>query len=599
MNKPQLSAHKIILTTVVTLTFLMGMNKNALPAESNTRSTPRILCGVKVPLRDSINLNATVYMPAAVDAPLPVVLTVTPYISDSYHKKAMNLVEHGYVFVAVDSRGRGNSEGVLNPMFQEANDVYDVVEWIAKQPWSNGRIGMSGGSYTGHNQWAGAKLQPPHLATILPVAAPFVGYDWPKKNNIEIDITWDAFTHGVTLNRFISGDIPYWIKTIRELYLNNQSFSSLYEWIGIPSSVFTDWISRRTLGDWEGANPSDAEFAAIDIPILTITGYYDSVQKGALEMYRRHTLHATGEAAKRHFVVIGPWGHAETRGPKKELGGLTFGDASLIDMNALDAAWYDWTLKDGNRPEFLKDRIAYFLAGGNKWKYAESLPAIADFEQVLYLNSTNGRADNLYAGGSLDTTPPSSAQPDSYVYDPRGMPGDDAPAPWWWVQDLANQPHITHIDGNGVIYHSAVFDNPTEITGNVRVDAWIALDVPDTDFVVSLYEVLSDGTSVLLAADMKRARYRDSLYEETLAEPGKVYHFVFDTFNFFSRLVAKGSRLRLVLTGQHSLMVERNFNGGGVVAEETMLDAQPATVTLYHDKRHPSSLTLPIVNNDK
>jgi pimeloyl-ACP methyl ester carboxylesterase len=139
--------------------------------------------GVRIPLRDGVRLNATLYRPAALKEPRPCLFTLTPYIGQSYHDRGMYFAAHGYPFLTVDVRGRGNSEGSFRPLIQEAKDGYDVVEWLAKQPYCNGKISMWGGSYAGYDQWVTATEFPPHLATIVPVASPAAGVDFPARNN--------------------------------------------------------------------------------------------------------------------------------------------------------------------------------------------------------------------------------------------------------------------------------------------------------------------------------------------------------------------------------------------------------------------------------
>jgi hypothetical protein len=123
---------------------------------------------------------------------------------------------------------------------------------------------------------------------------------------------------------------------------------------------------------------------------------------------------------------------------------------------------------------------------------------------------------------------------------------------------------------------------------------WIALDVPDTDFQVALSEIMPDGARLLLAQDLLRARYRESLRQEKPVVPGEINRYEFGGFTFFSRRIAKGSRLRLVINCPNSIYVQKNYNRGGVVAEESGQDARTAHVTLYHDEGHPSFLELPI-----
>jgi hypothetical protein len=148
-----------------------------------------------------------------------------------------------------------------------------------------------------------------------------------------------------------------------------------------------------------------------------------------------------------------------------------------------------------------------------------------------------------------------------------------------------------------LVYHSAAFEADTEISGFPILELWIALDVPDTDFQAALYEVLLDGRSILLSTDMLRARYRESVRYEKLAVPGEVACYGFDGFTFFARRIAKGSRLRLVLNSPNSIYLQKNYNSGGVVSNETGADARTAHVTVYHDQRYPSYLELPVMTS--
>jgi putative CocE/NonD family hydrolase len=552
--------------------------------------------GVKIAMRDGVKLNATVYRPKDQQEPLPVIFELTPYISDSYHNRAYYFAQHGYVFALVDVRGRGNSEGQFNPFLQEPQDGYDVVEWLAKQSWSNGKVTMWGGSYAGYDQWMTLREFPPHLATVVPVAAAHAGVDFPMFKNIwaAYDMQWLTFTSGVTPQQNLFGESSFWIEKFRELYLNHRPYKDLDKIVGNDSTVFQKWIAHPTFDAyWQALDITPEQYKKISIPILTITGDYDGDQAGALTYYRDHMKYGTEEAKTKHYLIIGPWDHAGTRTPNKEVGGLTFGDASMLDMNKLHVDWYDWTMKNGKPPEFLKKRVAYYVVGAEQWKYADTLDSISDAKQILYLSSANGEANDAFHSGRLTTDKPGASRPDQYVYDPL----DVRPAELE-KEDIKN--YITderdalNLFGNGVVYHSQPFAEDTEITGFVKLVAWISMDVPDTDFNVNLYEIMPDGRNIQLTSDALRARYRDSSTEK-LVKPGEIDRYEFNTFTFFSRRIAKGSRLRLVLNSPNSIYLEKNYNSGGVVAEESGKDARTAHVTLYHDSDHPSSLELPMV----
>jgi predicted acyl esterase len=335
--------------------------------------------GVKVPMRDGVKLNATVYRPHAQKEPLPVVFELTPYISDSYHERAYYFARHGYVFAIVDARGRGNSEGRFVPFFQEPADGHDVVEWLASQPWSNGKIAMWGGSYAGFDQWMTLREAPPHLATIVPAAAAHIGVDFPMLHNVfpSYVMQWLTFTSGVTGNANLFGESSFWRARFGEMYIEHRPFLELDRIVGNTSSVFQEWLEHPELdAHMRQLELTPEQYGRIRVPILTITGSYDDDQPGAMTYYRSHMEHGTQEATARHYLIVGPWDHAGTRTPRKEVGGLTFGDNCLLDLNKLHSEWYDWTMKAGARPEFLRKRVAYYVMGADEWKYADSLGAI-------------------------------------------------------------------------------------------------------------------------------------------------------------------------------------------------------------------------------
>ncbi len=558
-----------------------------------------LIWGFKIPVRDGVELNGTVYKPAAQKEPLPVIFTLTPYISDSYHERAYYFAQHGYVFVLVDVRGRGNSGGTFDPFVQEPHDGYDIVEFLAKQPWSNGKVTMWGGSYAGYDQWATLKELPPHLVTVVPVAAAHAGVDFPFFRGIwpSYVMQWLTFTSGRTPNANLFGEGSFWTQKFTDIYKRQAPYETLDKTVGDTSTVFQKWLQHPTYDSyWQALAPNPAQYAKMNVPILTITGDYDGDQPGAMSYYLEHMKYGNAAAKDRHYLIIGPWDHAGTRTPKKEVGGLTFGDASLLDMNNLHRQWYDWTMKTGSKPDFLKKHVAYYVVGpgAENWKYADSLDAIATERRVLFLNSQNSVASDVVHSGQLSTQAAISA-PDKYTYDPRDLrPGEELEQ-----EDIAkpytDQRYALNLFGNGAVYHSEPFTEATEVSGYVKLALWLGIDVPDTDLEVNLYEILPDGSSVILTSDQLRARYRKSLSQPEPVKPGSIERYDFTGFTWFSRRVSKGSRLRLVITCPNSIYLEKNYNAGGRVEGESGKDARVAHITVYHDKEHPSALDLPIV----
>jgi putative CocE/NonD family hydrolase len=559
-----------------------------------------LVWGLQIPLRDGVRLNGTVYRPAGQREPLPVIFTLTPYVGDSYHDRAMYFARHGYVFVLVDVRGRGNSGGAFEPFANEGRDGHDVVEFLARQPWANGKVTMWGGSYAGFDQWATLEEAPPHLATIVPAAAAHAGVDFPFLHGIfySYDVQWLTFTSGVTPNAKLFGESSFWTQKFLELYRSQAPFQTLDRIVGNPSAVFQKWLAHPTPDAyWDAMSPTPEQYRRMEVPILTITGHYDGDQPGAMAYYRDFMRYAGPAARQRHYLIIGPWDHAGTRTPNKQVGGLEFGEASMLDMNKLHKEWYDWTLKGGARPEFLKQRVAYYVVGpgAETWKYAADLDAVASEKRTLYLGSRGDGAPSAFQSGTLDAQPPAAGTPpDRWVYDPRDLrPGELEEHPS--DNYLTDQTAALNLFGDGVVYHSEPFAEATEVSGYVKLGVWLSLDVPDTDLAVNLYEILPDGRSVLLTGDSMRARYRHSATRQELVAAGRIERYDFDRFTWFSRRVSKGSRLRLVLTSPNSSQIEKNYNSGKAVAAESGADARVAHVTVYHDREHLSALELPVV----
>jgi uncharacterized protein len=399
--------------------------EDATPAASS--SNVDMQWGVKIPMRDGVNLNATVYKPHEQNEALPVIFTFTPYIGDSYTDRAMYFAAHGYVYALVDVRGRGNSGGEFEPFVNEGRDGYDVTEWLAKQSYCNGKVTMWGGSYAGFDQWSVLKEFPPHLATIVPAAAAHPGLDFPFQYNIfaPYDTRWLTFTSGKTGNSSTFGNSAFWSAKSMELYKEHRAFEEYDKIVGNPSAIFQKWVEHPIPDAYYDAMvPNPEQYKEMSVPILTITGHYDGDQPGAFTYYKRHMHYGAAEAKANHYLIIGPWDHAGTRTPKRELNGLKFAEASALDLNKLHTEWYDWTMKGGAKPSFLKKRIAYYVMGAEEWKYADSLETLANDKLTLYLASNNNASDVFHSGLLLGAKGGSMAA-DSWTYDPlRTEPGE-------------------------------------------------------------------------------------------------------------------------------------------------------------------------------
>ena len=562
--------------------------------------------GVKIPMRDKVELNATLYLPKSNESSVrtPVIFTLTPYISDSYHARAAYFASHGYAFALVDVRGRGNSGGEFEPFAQEPHDGHDVVEWLAQQPFCDGKVAMWGGSYAGFDQWATAKEFPPHLTTIVPAAAAHPPLDYPFYLNIgeTYDVRWFTFTSGKAGQANLFGDEKFWRTKFLDAYKKYTVFKKLDSFVGNPSVNFQRILKHPTADAYYDAMvPTKEQFQKIALPILTITGQYDGDEIGALAYYRDHIANATAEAGAKHFLIIGPWDHAGTRTPTDEVGGVKFGPAAIVDLNDLHRQWYDWTLKEGPKPEFLKNQVAYYMiAAGNTgangtWKYADNLKRLNAHVRTFYLDSQNGDANGLFRSGNLSENQPREGA-DKFTYDPldthRGSEVEGTEP----NEKTANvdQSFALSIGNDGLVYHSDPLPKEMPMVGCPQLTLWVSIDTPDTDLSADLYEIQPDGTSIALWSDLRRLRYRESLYQEKLVKPGEVVKCDFAPGLFVARKLMKGSRLRLVVSSPNSIFWQKNYNTGGVVSEESGRDSRPAHISIYHDSAHASAIQIPV-----
>lgn len=535
-----------------------------------------------VTARDGTRLSAHVFRPEA-EGPLPVILSFTPYAVQELLPRARFFAAHGYVFVAVSSRGRGDSEGAFEPFSaRDGSDAADAIGWAAAQPWSNGRVGMWGGSYLGYSQWAAAGHRPPALRTIVPAAAVFPGVDYPGwgRVNLTYQFQWLQALQGRSDWFDTAFDDAGWAEATRAQRREGRAFADLAARSGTRASIARAWLAA-TPADWSKAAPSDAALAALDIPVLTITGQFDGDQRGALAHHARW-LRAQGGESNNSFVLIGPWDHGGTRTPRETMAGQAVDPQSVIDMNALHLAWYDWTLKDGPRPAFLADHLTYFVLGTGDWRSAPSLATLDGGRTYFLAKGRDGRGALADRAASatfryrLDTRTAALANPIGF----EPLPGD--------LSDVAA------LDGDGLVFETAPLDKAMDLIGIPRFSAWIASSRPDGDIFASLIAVTPDGTRTRIGFDVVRLRHRNGDAREELMQPGRFGEVRFDRFGFVARRLAAGTRLQLALHSNPSAIFEMNYAGGAVVAEETATDVGEQIITIRQTQKQPAALFLPL-----
>jgi uncharacterized protein len=562
----------------------------ALQAIDGTQITSQT---VLIPMRDGIKLGAEIFTSSANSPSLPVILSVSPYPNPFTKRYGHAFASAGYVYVLVDSRGRGKSEGKFIPFEQDSRDIYDVIDWIARQPWCNGQIGMTGGSYLGFTQWAAIKTKHPALKAINPVAAVAPGIDFPKTNNIywPYMLRWLGLVEGKTYNVENFYNEAYWNNVFWQLYNQQLPFYQADSILGKPNEIFHRWLAHPAQDAyWDQMLPTPEEYAQLDIPVFTITGYADDDQPGALHYYQQHLKYNRQTAQSNHYVLIGPYDHYGVQWvPDEQMGAFPVEKEALIPMYEVIIGWFDFVLKGKPKPAVLQDKVNYFVMGTGQWKHLPAWAAASTDTLRLHLTHLPASRLSRKATGTLVTKPVESLQKTSYTFH-TGHRRDSAEV---FQEQATDSDSVYLFKEHNVLYESEPLPADIEISDFLQVQLYLSLSVPDADLQVKLYELMPDGKSFPLGESLLRARYRTSAREATLIKPGKINIYTFDRFYFISKKLQKGSRIRLTFQHLNSPFLERNYGSGGIVSKGSGKEGRKVKAVLYQGGKYPSQLIIP------
>lgn len=522
---------------------------------------------------------------------LPALLQFTIYNDTvTLLRDARRSASNGYVGVIGLVRGKGCSPGDIVPYEHDGADAAALVDWIAAQPWSDGKVGMFGGSYSGFTPWAAAKHQPKALKAIMVGAPVAPGVDVPMEGNVfwNFIYPWPFYTAtNKTLNNEIYYDRARWAKLDHDWYESGRPYRDLDKIDGTPNPIFDRWISHPSYdGYWQRMIPYQEEFSRISIPVLQTAGYYYG-GPGAAVYYL--TQHIQYRPDAEHYLIIGPYDHlmaqrgtANAEGDVDTLAGYKLDPAAKIDLTELRYRWFDYTLKGGPKPAMLADKINYQVTGANVWKHASSLAAMATQSARYFLSAdtataaaTGTAAATVTATGTtataerayrLSTAATAAAIPLSVDFaDRRDV---DAQTPGGGVQDKALD------SSNGLVFISQPLTKATEMSGLFSGHLEFTADKGDFDFQVSLYELSSAGDYFQLAPYWSRAGYAHDLSHRNLLVAGKRQSLDFRSVRLMSRQLQAGSRLVAVLSIVKEPGREINYGTGKEVIDESIADAQ-------------------------
>jgi putative CocE/NonD family hydrolase len=570
---------------------------------------------VPAAMRDGTTLMSNVYSPAS-GGSYPVLLTRLPYgkdlAADTTYFDPMKAARRGYIVVVQDVRGRYASEGRFTPFVREFEDGYDSVEWAANLPGSNGDVGMFGLSYFGKTQWHAAVMQPPSLRSLAP------GQTWGNHLNgvqrrggvgeLGLMQYWaqGALALEILFRRHrgepeeIEEKLPEIVGSI-DILLAGGGYEALplaelpdpHDLTPFVRGGFARGVDHE---DWDYLN-IDGNYERVDAPTFHIGGWYDCFIGDTLRQHEAMRERAKAAGMRPPRLLVGPWTHGSFG---STVGDLDFGVGSSGlflnyrgDLTDAHLRWFDATLKGDEGALEETPPVEVFVMGENRWRGYEEWPVPGSYQERW----------NLHGGGRLSREGPEQSDPDEYDYDP----GDPVPTVGGAIliapihrpgardqREIADRPDL-------LLYTSEVLQRDYTVLGSVHATLFAASSAPDTDFVVRLVDVHTDGRAIVVTDGVIRASARESYpapgvirpVKPSPIKPGRVYEYAIDLWATGITFKA-GHRIRVEVTSSSFPRWERNPNTG-----ESSLDSARTEVArqrIFHDPEHPSHVTLTVVD---
>ena len=501
---------------------------------------------ILIPTRSGIGISAIIVRKKTNLSPLPAILFYTTYYqgpNDAVFGKRS--ADRDFVGIVAYARGIKTDLKYYVPFEHEATDLYDIIDWISRQKWCNGSVGMFGGSYTGYSQWAAAKTFHPALKTIVPQVAVMPGYDFPMENNVPLSHILSWANDIIHKNKPLPRSLPF------DYFNYGIAYNKMDSLLGAPNPFFQKWLSHPAYdGYWKNMAPTPAEYSKINIPVLTTTGYYDGSQIGASQYFR---LHYKYNAHANHYFVIGPYDHwGGQRKPAKNLMGYEIDSVANISMMDLAYEWLGHILKGWPKPAILKDKVNFEVMGANQWRHTPTLQAACNDTLTFYLDHK-----------TLSTQKPKKEKYQAQTVD---------------FKDRENQnnfftPEIifdTLDASNGLTYFSEPLEKEFSVNGSFFGNLYATINHKDMDISLALYELWPNGKYFFLTRYVGRASYAKDEAHRKLLVPGRKEGIPIYNTRFVSRKLRAGSRLVVLLNINKHPFEIINYGSGKPVSNETI-----------------------------
>jgi len=544
---------------------------------------------VRVEMRDGVRLSTNIYRPDA-EGEFPVLLVRSPYGNGGTGSKGSHFwAERGYVTIVQDTRGRYESEGFFYPIFFEALDGLDAQKWVTEQAWCNGKVGTFGGSYVGMTQWMPALKGSPYvdaMFTSVPYTESYTVHFQNGAARIRLFTSWYAMMSAPYEHdneEFLANVIDN-----ADMHLPLVEQDTVVGW----RMPFTrDWLSHPERDDYWEPIRYKGNYGNVKSPVCILAGWYDLFTAQNLKSFMAMTDASMPESIRKNQkIIMGPWAHGGFG--NSTLGDMDFGEDAGINSSKLMLPWFDYHLKGIDSGVMDEPPVNIFVMGDNKWRGENEWPLERTQYTKYYLHSA-GKANTKSGDGSLSTKNAGNELDDKFTYDPA----DPVPsAPDSSVFDDFKHLPIDHCGIEGrediLVYSTKPLKKDMEVTGPVSMTLFAASSAKNTDFTAKLLDVYPDGRAIYICDGIIRASFRDGDSGTSFIEPGKVYEYTIDLWAT-SNVFKKGHQIRVEISSSNFPRFDRNLNTSlnNALATEMVTAEQ----TIYHNKKYPSCLVLPII----
>jgi len=533
---------------------------------------------VEIKVTPRVTLMGTVIRSRLTSKRLPTLLEVT-FDQDLNH--AREAAAHGYVGVTVGTRHAREKIEFATPFIHDGDDARAVIEWVTKQPWSNGRVAMHGSGYSGYVAWSATKKLPAALKAIVTSDPVAPGVDLPMSGNIFLNSSY-RWAYEVTREREEKNPVPEsrWRELDEDWFRSGRRYREFPILPGRHSVVFRGWLNHPSYDRfWQKLLPFREEFAEIGIPVLTMTGYFSDGASGSLYFFGEHLRH---NPRANHTLLIGPYDNVSSlRAPPQWLHGYRLDDVAILDLREIKYEWLAFALDGAKKPALLSDRVNYQLMEANEWRHAPSLQELEKEPLRLYFEP----------GAIGDRNRLMETKNEELAFLPQTFDlADREEIVWGPPPDIVMRQLKPH---EGEWFVSEPLKQATDVAGLFTGHLDFRINKMDVDIIVALYELKTNGEYVKLFDPVYafRASYARDRTHRRLLKQGVRQQLDFTSERMIGRRLQAGSRLVMALGINKRADQQINYGTGDDVSEESIEDAEvPLRIRWYNT----SYLELPV-----